>query len=128
MLGRVDPQGSLLGTSSMCAHLVTKGSFYDKLARHGHEIVTDDDFAELYALRRGRASIPPSGVLGLTNQWIMVLGNQRQRGNTLCSRNVSERAEGRVRERRSAAFFGASGGAPLLPTDFSGTRAARVFI
>ena len=44
----------------MRRHLVTKGSFYERLADHGHEIVSDDDFAHLYAERRGRPSIPPS--------------------------------------------------------------------
>ncbi len=44
----------------MRRHLVTKGSFYERLADHGHEIVTDDDFAHLYSDRMGRPSIPPS--------------------------------------------------------------------
>ncbi len=41
-------------------HLVTKGSFYERLADHGHEIFGDDDFAELYSPTMGRPSIPPS--------------------------------------------------------------------
>ena len=44
VLGRVDPQGSLLGTRVVRRHLVTKGSFYERLADHGHEVVVDDDF------------------------------------------------------------------------------------
>jgi hypothetical protein len=44
----------------MRRHLVTKGSFYERLADHGHEIVSDDDFAHLYHPRIGRPSIPPS--------------------------------------------------------------------
>src|ERR1700749_3021397 len=44
----------------MGRHLVTKGSFYERLAEHGHEIFGDDDFAELYSSRMGRPSIPPS--------------------------------------------------------------------
>ncbi|MFP5378038.1 MAG: IS1182 family transposase [Acidimicrobiia bacterium] len=44
----------------MRRHLVTKGSFYERLADHGHEIVSDDDFAALYSPRMGRPSIPPS--------------------------------------------------------------------
>lgn len=60
MLGRVAPQGSLLETRWMRRHLVTKGSFYERLADHGHEIVSDDDFADLYSARMGRPSIPPS--------------------------------------------------------------------
>lgn len=60
MLGRVDPQGSLLQTRLLRRHLVTKGSFYERLADHGHEIVSDDDYAQLYTERTGRPSIPPS--------------------------------------------------------------------
>lgn len=41
-------------------HLVTKGSFYERLAEHGHEIVSDEDFARLYAEGKGRSSIPRS--------------------------------------------------------------------
>ncbi|HWI02469.1 MAG TPA: IS1182 family transposase [Acidimicrobiales bacterium] len=44
----------------MRRHIVTKGSFYERLADHGHEIVSDDDFAHLYSERNGRPSIPPS--------------------------------------------------------------------
>jgi transposase len=60
VLGRVAPQGCLLETRVMRRHLVTKGSFYERLADHGHEIVSDDDFAHLYSHRKGRPSIPPS--------------------------------------------------------------------
>ena len=44
----------------MRRHLVTKGSFYERLADHGHEIIADDDFSHLYSARMGRPSIPPS--------------------------------------------------------------------
>lgn len=44
----------------MRRHLVTKGSFYERLADHGHEIVSDEDFAHLYSQRMGRPSVPPS--------------------------------------------------------------------
>ena len=44
----------------MRRHLVTKGSFYQRLADHGHEIVADEDFAHLYAQGKGRPSVPPS--------------------------------------------------------------------
>jgi transposase len=60
LLGRVAPQGSLLETRHVRRHIVTKGSFYERLADHGHEIVSDDDFAHLYSQRTGRPSIPPS--------------------------------------------------------------------
>ena len=60
MLGRVDPQGSLLQTRLVRSHLVTKGSFYERLAEHGDEFICDDDFAGLYAKEKGRPSIPPS--------------------------------------------------------------------
>ena len=60
MLGRVDPQGSLLETRHMRRNLVTKGSFYERLADHGHEVISDEDFAHLYAEGKGRPSLPPS--------------------------------------------------------------------
>jgi transposase len=63
VLGRVDRQGSLLETRFVRRHLVTKGSFYERLADHGHEIVTDEDFADLYAEGKGRPSIPPSVIV-----------------------------------------------------------------
>ena len=44
----------------MRRHLVTRGSFYERLADQGHEIVVDEDFVDLYAERRGRPSVPPS--------------------------------------------------------------------
>src|SRR5271165_1072017 len=44
----------------MRRHLVTKGSFYERLADHGDEFIADDDFAGLYSQRMGRPSIPPS--------------------------------------------------------------------
>jgi hypothetical protein len=37
-----------------------EGSFYGLLAEHGDRIVRDEDFAECYASRIGRPSIPPS--------------------------------------------------------------------
>jgi transposase len=60
VLGQVNPQGSLLETRVLRRHLVTKGSFYEGLADHGDEIVSDEEFAGLYASRKGRPSIPPS--------------------------------------------------------------------
>ncbi len=62
-MGRVDRQGSLLETRFVRRHLVTKGSFYERLADHGHEIVADEDFAGLYAEGKGRPSIPPSVIV-----------------------------------------------------------------
>jgi transposase len=62
MLGTVDPQGSLLGVDSLLAKLFAgdENSFYARLARHGDEVVRDEDFAACYADGRGRPSIPPS--------------------------------------------------------------------
>jgi hypothetical protein len=45
VLGRVDPQGSLLAPGQLVGDVVGKGSFYDKPAAWGHELITDDDFA-----------------------------------------------------------------------------------
>ncbi len=60
MLGRVNPQGSLLSTALVHDKRLTKNSFYERLALFGHEIVTDEDFAHLYADKFGRPSHPPS--------------------------------------------------------------------
>ncbi len=57
MLGRVDRQG--VGHLPR-RHRVTPGTFYERLATHGHELVADEDFAHCYAPGRGRPSIPPS--------------------------------------------------------------------
>ncbi len=47
-------------TRLMRHRLVTKGSFYERLAEHGDEFISDDDFAGLYSTEKGRPSIPPS--------------------------------------------------------------------
>ncbi|MGH2707782.1 MAG: transposase, partial [Actinomycetota bacterium] len=60
VLGRVNPQGSLLGPGQLFGHLVTVGSFYDKLATHGDKLISDADFAQMYSPSKGRPSIPPS--------------------------------------------------------------------
>lgn len=60
MLGRVKPQGSLFATSHVRRQLVTKGSFYERLADNGDAFLSDDDYAHLYAPTMGRPSIPPS--------------------------------------------------------------------
>jgi transposase len=57
VLGRVDRQG--VGHLPH-RHRVTPGTFYERLATHGHELVADEDFAHCYAPGRGRPSIPPS--------------------------------------------------------------------
>src|SRR2546421_4210198 len=63
VLGRVKPQGSLLETRHARRHLVTKGSFYERLAANGDAFLNDDDYAPLYAPTMGRPSIPPSIML-----------------------------------------------------------------
>src|SRR6266508_2158688 len=57
VLGRVDRQGVVRLPRR---HRVTPGTFYERLATHGHELVADEDFAHCYAPGRGRPSIPPS--------------------------------------------------------------------
>lgn len=60
MLGRVSPQGSLLAPEQLFSHLVSKGSFYERLATVGPGLIADEDFAGMYAEGLGRPSIPPS--------------------------------------------------------------------
>src|SRR5712691_3943540 len=43
--------------------MVTKGSFYERLAENGDAFLSDDDYAHLYAKTMGRPSIPPSIML-----------------------------------------------------------------
>ena len=50
----------MLETRHVRRHLVSKGSFYERLADHGDQVGADDDFAEMYAHGRGRPSVPPS--------------------------------------------------------------------
>ena len=45
VLGRVDPQASFWDTGFAVGHLVDGDSFYAKLARHGSEIVSDEDLS-----------------------------------------------------------------------------------
>jgi len=56
----VNPQGSLLAPDQLFSHLVSKGSFYERLAAVGPELIADEDFADMYADGVGRPSIPPS--------------------------------------------------------------------
>src|SRR6266851_4689581 len=63
VLGRVKPQGSLLEVRHARRHLVTKGSFYERLAENGDAFLCDDDYAHLYAPTMGRPSIPPTVML-----------------------------------------------------------------
>ncbi len=62
MLGTADRQGSLLGVDSLFDRLFEgdENSFYARLAAHGDEIISDEDFADCYARGKGRPSIPPS--------------------------------------------------------------------
>lgn len=46
--------------AALLARPLPEGSFYALLAEHGDRIVRDEDFAECYAKRMGRPSIPPS--------------------------------------------------------------------
>jgi hypothetical protein len=63
MLGRIDPQLSLLDTGSLLEGLVDEDSFYGKLAEHGRSLVGDEEFADCYAVGWGRPSIPPSTLM-----------------------------------------------------------------
>lgn len=46
--------------ATWCGRVVPRDSFYGLLSEHGQRIVRDQDFADCYAERRGRPSIPPS--------------------------------------------------------------------
>jgi len=84
VLGRVKPQGSLLATSHARRHLVTKGSFYERLADNGDAFLCDDDYAHLYAPTMGRPSIPPSIML----RALLLATYERTRSDAETSRNT----------------------------------------
>ena len=48
--------------ATWCGSVVPRDSFYGLLVEHGERIVSDSDFADCYAERRGRPSIPPSAL------------------------------------------------------------------
>jgi transposase len=60
MLAMSDSAQQGLFDASWCGKVVPRDSFYGLLAEHGERIVSDGDFADCYAERRGRPSIPPS--------------------------------------------------------------------
>ncbi len=59
MLATMSDQVGLFDSVELCRPL-PEGSFFALLAEHGGRIVRDEDFAECYASRMGRPSIPPS--------------------------------------------------------------------
>jgi hypothetical protein len=66
MLGQRDPQRRLFATATMLGDDQLKRlGFYGHLAREGHRLFKDEDFAVLYCGDNGRPSAPPS-LLALT--------------------------------------------------------------
>jgi Transposase DDE domain/Transposase domain (DUF772) len=59
MLARISGQVGFFDAAELVRPL-PEGSFFALLAEHGERIVRDEDFAECYAQRIGRPSIPPS--------------------------------------------------------------------
>jgi hypothetical protein len=59
VLGRRSPQATIDGDQVYLDH-VGRNTFYAFLAREGHELFKDEDFALLYHERLGRPSVPPS--------------------------------------------------------------------
>jgi hypothetical protein len=60
MLGKRSSQDDLFAADNQYLSFVGRDSFYGYLARHRHELFRDEDFASLYCLDNGRASVPPS--------------------------------------------------------------------
>lgn len=60
MLGRRSPQGELLRPDNLYLDYVGADSFFGFLAREGHSLFKDEDFAGLYRQKWGRPSVPPS--------------------------------------------------------------------
>lgn len=64
MLKKADAQMSFTDADVLCAHMLDPDSFYAKMSRHGHNWFRDEDFAAMYSSWRGRASVPPSLMVG----------------------------------------------------------------
>jgi transposase len=60
MLGERGPQRGLLEADNLYADFVGRDSFYGFLASQRYVLFRDEDFAQLYCLTNGRASVPPS--------------------------------------------------------------------
>jgi transposase len=116
VLGRVKPQGSLLEVRHARRHLVTKGSFYERLADNGDAFLCDDDYAHLYAPTMGRPSIPPSIML----RALLLATYERTRSDAETSRNT------RVDLDWKAAMGVDDDFAGIAPTTFSLMRARMV--
>ena len=58
MQGRADPQREILDVESVAGHLLPDGGVFAFLAAHRRELFPDEMFADLFAARRGRPSIP----------------------------------------------------------------------
>jgi hypothetical protein len=56
--GRADPQREILDVESVAGHLLPDGGVFAFLAAHRGELFPDEVFADLFASRRGRPSIP----------------------------------------------------------------------
>jgi hypothetical protein len=56
--GRADPQREILDVESAAGHLPPAGGVFAFLAAHRRELFPDELFADLFAMRRGRPSIP----------------------------------------------------------------------
>lgn len=60
MLGQHSPQGELFRPDNLYLDFVGRDSFYGFLARSGHRMFRDRDYAEFYEEEQGRPSVPPS--------------------------------------------------------------------
>lgn len=60
MLGERGPQRGLFEADNLYADFVGRDSFYGFLASQRDVLFRDEDFAQLYCLTNGRASVPPS--------------------------------------------------------------------
>lgn len=116
VLGRVKPQGSLFETRHARRHLITKGSFYERLADNGDAFLCDDDYAHLYAPTMGRPSIPPSTML----RTLLLATHDRTRSDAETSRRT------RVDLDWKAAMGVDDDFAGIAPTTFSLMRARMV--
>lgn len=62
MQGSSRPDRELLDAAVLCSHLLGEGSVHAFLAEHRHRLFPDEMFADLFATKRGRPSVPADQV------------------------------------------------------------------
>jgi hypothetical protein len=97
MQGSSRPDRELLDVAALCAHLVPEGSVYAFLAEHRLWLFPDEMFADLFATKRGRPSVPADQVATVMVLQALEGLSDREAVRQLETNLVSGRATGQQR-------------------------------